>query len=55
MWGYRWARELGVKVNGNLETDPSAWIVHYAAKKANQTRLFRVRHGVGGVGPALAA
>jgi peptidoglycan/xylan/chitin deacetylase (PgdA/CDA1 family) len=29
MWGYRWARELKVAVNGNLETDPPAWISKY--------------------------
>jgi peptidoglycan/xylan/chitin deacetylase (PgdA/CDA1 family) len=26
MWGYRWAAELGVKVDGRLETDPPKWI-----------------------------
>lgn len=26
MWGYRWARERNVKVNGKLEPDPPAWI-----------------------------
>jgi peptidoglycan/xylan/chitin deacetylase (PgdA/CDA1 family) len=26
MWGYRWARERHVKVNGNLETEPPAWV-----------------------------
>jgi peptidoglycan/xylan/chitin deacetylase (PgdA/CDA1 family) len=29
MWGYRWAKQRGVKVNGSLETEPSAWITHY--------------------------
>jgi peptidoglycan/xylan/chitin deacetylase (PgdA/CDA1 family) len=29
MWGYRWAKERGVKVNGRLELDPPQWIVHY--------------------------
>ena len=29
MWGYRWARERNVKVNGNLETEPPAWVVQY--------------------------
>jgi peptidoglycan/xylan/chitin deacetylase (PgdA/CDA1 family) len=29
MWGYRWARELKVAVNGNLETDPPDWISKY--------------------------
>jgi peptidoglycan/xylan/chitin deacetylase (PgdA/CDA1 family) len=26
MWGYRWARERHVKVDGNLETEPPAWV-----------------------------
>ncbi len=29
MWGYRWARERHVKVNGSLETEPSVWIRDY--------------------------
>jgi peptidoglycan/xylan/chitin deacetylase (PgdA/CDA1 family) len=29
MWGYRWAKELGVHVNGKLETEPPAWIAKY--------------------------
>lgn len=29
MWGYRWARELNVKVNGRNEPDPPAWIKEY--------------------------
>lgn len=29
MWGYRWAKERGVKVNGRLETEPAAWISEY--------------------------
>jgi len=29
MWGYRWARELGVRVNGAEEAEPPAWIVNY--------------------------
>ena len=29
MWGYRWADERKVKVNGRLETDPPKWIVEY--------------------------
>jgi peptidoglycan/xylan/chitin deacetylase (PgdA/CDA1 family) len=31
MWGYRWARERDVKVNGKLETEPPAWISQYGA------------------------
>ena len=29
MWGYRWAKELNVKVNGSGEPDPPAWIGQY--------------------------
>jgi len=29
MWGYRWARERNVKVNGNLETEPPDWVREY--------------------------
>lgn len=32
MWGYRWARERGVKVDGSLETEPPAWVAEYAEK-----------------------
>jgi peptidoglycan/xylan/chitin deacetylase (PgdA/CDA1 family) len=27
MWGYRWATELGIKVDGRAETDPPQWIM----------------------------
>jgi hypothetical protein len=29
MWGYRWAQERQVKVNGSLEPDPPKWIIEY--------------------------
>jgi peptidoglycan/xylan/chitin deacetylase (PgdA/CDA1 family) len=29
MWAYRWAKELGIRVNGSLETEPPDWIKHY--------------------------
>jgi hypothetical protein len=29
MWGYRWASERNVKVDGRLETDPPKWITDY--------------------------
>ncbi len=29
MWGYRWARVLGVKVDGRLETEPPQWVLDY--------------------------
>lgn len=32
MWGYRWAAERGVKVNGKLELEPPAWVVDYGKK-----------------------
>lgn len=34
MWGYRWAQELGVKVNGRDEPDPPAWITEYPKQHA---------------------
>lgn len=35
MWGYRWAKELSVKVNGNLEPDPPKWILDYRGPSTN--------------------
>jgi peptidoglycan/xylan/chitin deacetylase (PgdA/CDA1 family) len=29
MWGYRWARDRGVKVNGSLEEEPPNWVAEY--------------------------
>jgi hypothetical protein len=29
MWGYRWAKALGVKVDGRLEPNPPAWVSEY--------------------------
>ena len=29
MWGYRWAKELGIEVDGSLESEPPAWIAQY--------------------------
>jgi peptidoglycan/xylan/chitin deacetylase (PgdA/CDA1 family) len=33
MWGYRWARERGIRVNGSLEEEAPAWLATYAAGK----------------------
>jgi len=33
MWGYRWAKELGVKVNGSLEMEPPPWILEYSKEQ----------------------
>ena len=33
MWGYRWARDRGVQIDGRLEKDPPQWITTYAAGK----------------------
>jgi peptidoglycan/xylan/chitin deacetylase (PgdA/CDA1 family) len=41
MWGYRWARELNVKVDGRLEPDPPKWISDYAARKPAPPRRPR--------------
>ena len=30
MWGYRWARERQIKVDGRLEQEPPAWVEAYA-------------------------
>lgn len=29
MWGYRWAADRGVKVNGRLEPEPPEWVLKY--------------------------
>ncbi len=29
MWGYRWAKERGVKVNGKLEPEVPEWVTEY--------------------------
>jgi peptidoglycan/xylan/chitin deacetylase (PgdA/CDA1 family) len=36
MWGYRWAKERHVEVNGNLETDPPKWIAEYGKASVGQ-------------------
>jgi hypothetical protein len=38
MWGYRWAKERNVKVNGSLEPDPPKWILEYGKSSAKQTQ-----------------
>jgi len=38
MWGYRWAQELKVKVNGNLETEPPKWILDYGKEGSDQLK-----------------
>ena len=35
MWGYRWARERRVKVDGTLEQEPPAWIARFAEEGAS--------------------
>jgi hypothetical protein len=37
MWGYRWARERNIKVNGKLEPDPPKWILEYGKTNPSQT------------------
>ena len=32
MWGYRWASELKVKIDGRLEPDPPKWVLHYGKR-----------------------
>jgi hypothetical protein len=38
MWGYRWASERNVKVNGSLEPDPPKWILQYGKESAKQAQ-----------------
>ena len=33
MWGYRWAKELKVQVNGRLEPEPPEWVLSSAGGK----------------------
>ena len=32
MWGYRWAKERGIRVDGRLEPEPPKWVADYSAK-----------------------
>jgi peptidoglycan/xylan/chitin deacetylase (PgdA/CDA1 family) len=41
MWGYRWARERGIKVNGALEPNPPQWIAEYGREKPAPPRRPR--------------
>jgi peptidoglycan/xylan/chitin deacetylase (PgdA/CDA1 family) len=34
MWGYRWAKERHVKVDGRLEPDPPQWVIDYSKEVA---------------------
>jgi peptidoglycan/xylan/chitin deacetylase (PgdA/CDA1 family) len=34
MWGYRWARDRGVRVDGRLEEEPPAWVSDYGAGRS---------------------
>jgi hypothetical protein len=34
MWGYRWARERHVRVDGSLEEEPPKWLLDYAERGA---------------------
>jgi len=38
MWGYRWAKERNVAVNGSLEPEPPKWVTEYGKAGSNQTR-----------------
>jgi peptidoglycan/xylan/chitin deacetylase (PgdA/CDA1 family) len=41
MWGYRWARELNVKVDGSLESDPPKWVSDYGKQMSEPPRRPR--------------
>ncbi|MEI9967320.1 MAG: polysaccharide deacetylase family protein [Terracidiphilus sp.] len=38
MWGYRWARERGTKVDGSKEPEPPAWIATYGNAQVTARR-----------------
>lgn len=38
MWGYRWARERGTKVDGSKEPEPPAWISAYGNARVTARR-----------------
>src|ERR1039458_3410993 len=38
MWGYRWAQELGKKVDGSKEPEPPAWVAAYGNEQATPRR-----------------
>ena len=35
MWGYRWAEERHIKVNGKLEPEPPNWILEFPLPAAS--------------------
>jgi hypothetical protein len=39
MWGYRWSRERGIKVDGRLEPEPPKWISEYGSQALPPRRL----------------
>ncbi len=41
MWGYRWARERNVKVDGSLEPEPPKWITEYGQQAPVPPRRSR--------------
>jgi|CZKF01.1.fsa_nt_gi peptidoglycan/xylan/chitin deacetylase (PgdA/CDA1 family) len=41
MWGYRWAKERGVKVVGSLEQEPPPWITDYGREEPAPPRRPR--------------
>jgi peptidoglycan/xylan/chitin deacetylase (PgdA/CDA1 family) len=44
MWGYRWAIDRGVRVNGSLEEEPPSWITEYtSARRSTISSPRRIR------------
>jgi peptidoglycan/xylan/chitin deacetylase (PgdA/CDA1 family) len=37
MWGYRWARELNVRVDGSQEKEPPEWVADYGSRRQGNT------------------
>jgi len=44
MWGYRWAKERNVKVDGSLEPDPPKWVTEYGKQNPAPPRRARVEN-----------
>jgi peptidoglycan-N-acetylglucosamine deacetylase len=44
MWGYRWAHERNVKVDGSLEPDPPKWVTEYGQQAPSKPRRPRSQY-----------
>jgi hypothetical protein len=42
MWGYRWAAELRVRVNGAFESEPPAWVLQYGKEQSKRVTTAEI-------------